>query len=139
MFHLGITWLFFKIETSVFCKFFKKIIHWSASLRFLIHVNFCSKLSTFHKRTNIIPLLIVLWSMEKLPIFKNCKFSKTFLPTSDSEFRAALGHILDLVRCPSDGKVFWYKLFQKIQPFLYAFAMFSSGSFLNSGCLFSLY
>lgn len=37
-------------------------------------MNFCSKLSTFHKRTNIIPLLIVLLSIEKLPIFKNCSF-----------------------------------------------------------------
>lgn len=54
--------------------------------------------------------LIVLLSMEKLPIFKNCKFSKTFLPTSDSEFCAALGRIFDLVWFPSDRKAFWYHL-----------------------------
>lgn len=37
---------------------------------------------------------------EKLQVFQ------TFLPTSDSEFRAALGHILDLVWFTRDGKVF---------------------------------
>ena len=48
--------------------------HWRTSLQFLIHANFCGELSTFHKETNIVPLLIVLLAMEKLPIFKTCRF-----------------------------------------------------------------
>lgn len=54
------------------------MFHWCTSPQFLIHVNFCSELSTFHKETNIIPLLIVLLAMEKLPIFKTCSFPDFF-------------------------------------------------------------
>lgn len=46
-------------------------------------------------QTNIIPLWILLLSVEKLPILQTAVF-QTFLPTSDSEFSAALDHTLDL-------------------------------------------
>lgn len=104
MFHLGITWFFFKQKLLVFCKFLKNISSKRISAAPHSRCEFLQQ-STFHRRTNIIPLLIVLLSVEILPILKTAVF-QTFLPTSNSEFSAALGHKLDLFGLPVMEKYF---------------------------------
>lgn len=80
-------------------------------------------------QTNIIPLLDrFIKHGEKLPIFKNYRFPN-FSANLWLWILCCFGpYILDRVWFTSDGKVFWYHtLFQKIQSFLYAFAMSLQG------------
>lgn len=93
---------------------------------------FCSNLSTFIPQMNkhYTSSLIVLLSMEKLPIFKNCKFSKNFHNNLWLWILCCFGpHIWLKFGFPTIEKHFDITNFFKVELFLQAFAMSSSGSF----------
>lgn len=97
MFHLDMTWLFFKEKRlKFFCKFLKKLFHEVGPT--VPHSREALQQTVNIPQTSIIPPLTVLLSVESLPIKKKKKTKakkpavfQTFLPISDPEVRAALG------------------------------------------------